>query len=87
MRIATYNVEWFSNLFDDDGNIFDDNRWSGRYDVRRSAQLAALGVVFSALDAVAVLIFDDPDSHRWREGVAALEIFASMVGLRARKAV
>ena len=47
MRIATYNVEWFSNLFDDDGNILDDDRWSGRHDVRRSAQLAALGVVFS----------------------------------------
>ncbi len=87
MRIATYNVEWFSNLFDDDGNILDDNRWSGRYDVRRSAQLAALAVVFSALDADGVMIIEAPDGHRRRDGVAALENFAATVGLRARKAV
>ena len=51
MRIATYNVEWFSNLFDDDGQMLDDGGWSGRHDVRRNEQLAALAIVFSALDA------------------------------------
>ncbi len=87
MRIATYNVEWFSNLFDDEGNMLDDNRWSGRHDVRRSEQLAALGIVFSALDADAVMIIEAPDSHRRRNGVAALESFATALGLRARKAL
>ncbi|MGI9388745.1 MAG: endonuclease/exonuclease/phosphatase family protein [Boseongicola sp.] len=87
MRIATYNVEWFSNLFDDAGSILDDNRWSGRHDVHRSQQLAALGIVFTALDADAVMIIEAPDSHRRRDGVAALENFAAAIGLRARKAV
>jgi hypothetical protein len=35
MRIATYNVEWFANLFDDAGALLADGAWSGRRDVRR----------------------------------------------------
>lgn len=87
MRLATYNVEWFSNLFDDDGNMLDDDRWSGRHNVTRAAQLAALGIVFTALDADAVMIIEAPDSHRKKDGTRALETFASTVALRARKAV
>lgn len=87
MRIATYNVEWFSNLFDSDGRLLDDGKWSGRHNVRRGEQLAALAIVFIALDADAVMVIEAPDSHRRRDGVAALENFAKTVGLRARKAV
>jgi len=87
MRIATYNVEWFSNLFDDEANLLHDDEWSGRHDVTRRAQLAALGIVFSALDADGVMIIEAPDSHRRRDGVQALENFAAIVGLRARTAV
>ena len=87
MRIVTYNVEWFSNLFDDKGNLLEDNAWSGRHDVRRSEQIEALAIVFTALDADAVMVIEAPDGHRKRDGVAALENFARTVGLRARKAV
>ena len=87
MRIATYNVEWFSNLFDNEGNLLDDDAWSGRHDVTRRAQLAALGVVFTAMDADAVMIIEAPDSHRRKDGTLALMNFAAAVGLRARKAV
>ena len=87
MRIATYNVEWFSNLFDDQGNILGDRKWSGRHDVVRADQIAALGIVFNALDADAVMVIEAPDSHRRRDGVRALENFAGAMGLRARKAV
>ena len=87
MRIATYNVEWFSNLFDDHGNLRDDGGWSGRHDVRRRDQIASLAIVFTALDADAIMIIEAPDSHRRRSGVTALENFAAIVGLRARKAV
>lgn len=87
MRIATYNVEWFSNLFDDDGALLNDDAWSGRYNVKRRDQLAALGAVFAALDADAVMIIEAPDSHRRRDGVVALENFATMFGLRTTKAV
>jgi len=87
MRIATYNVEWFSNLFDDEGNLYMDENWSGRHDVTRRAQTEALSIVFSALDADAVMIIEAPDGHRRRDGVKALENFATQTGLRARKAV
>lgn len=87
MRIATYNVEWFSNLFDDEGNLLDDDKWSGRHDIRRHEQIEAVGIVFSALDVDGVMIVEAPDSHRRRDGVLALETFANAIGLRARKAV
>jgi len=38
MRLATYNVEWFDALFDDDGNLLDDGEWSARHDVTRDPQ-------------------------------------------------
>ena len=87
MRIATYNVEWFSNLFDDEGNLLDDGGWSGRHDVRRHEQLEALGIVFTALNADAVMIIEAPDSHRRRDGVKALENFARTMDLRQNRAV
>ena len=87
MRLATYNVQWFTNLFDDDGKLLDDGAWSGRHDVRRRDQIAALGIVFTALDADAVMVIEAPDSHRRRNGETALEEFAKVMGLRARKAL
>ena len=86
MRIATYNVEWFSNLFDDAGALLDDGGWSGRWDVKRSTQIAALGRVFKALDADGVMVIEAPDAHARRDGAKALENFAAKFGLRARKA-
>lgn len=87
MRIATYNVEWFSNLFDDVGALYDDHGWSGRRDVKRFEQTAALGLVFQAMDADGVMVIEAPDSHAKRDGAAALEKFAARFGLRACRAV
>lgn len=87
MKIATYNVEWFSNLFDDDGALHDDDGWSGRWDVTRKQQTAAVGAVFQAMDADGVMVIEGPDAHANRDGVAALEGFAARFDLRARKAV
>lgn len=86
-RIATYNVEWFNALFDDDGNLLEDDEWSARHNVTRGAQLAALGVVFSAMDADAVMVIEAPDDNRKRSTVRALETFAQTYGLRARRAL
>ncbi|WP_120500908.1 endonuclease/exonuclease/phosphatase family protein [Roseovarius sp. EL26] len=86
MRIATYNVEWFNALFDDDGALLDDGEWSARYDITRRDQLAALGIVFNALDADAILIVEAPDQNKHRSTVAALEHFAAAMGIRARRA-
>ncbi|MEQ6247342.1 endonuclease/exonuclease/phosphatase family protein [Sulfitobacter sp. HNIBRBA3233] len=87
MRIATYNVEWFAALFDDDNRLFDDGAWSARWNITRGEQTAALGHVFRALDADAVMVIEAPDTSRKQNGVAALVHFAEVFGLRARAAV
>lgn len=87
MRIATYNVEWMNQLFDDEGRLLADDRWSSRYKVTRQEQLEALGVVFTAMDADAVLVVEAPDQSKNRDTVVALENFAQAFGLRQRRAV
>lgn len=87
MRIATYNVEWFNALFDDDARPYADHEWSGRRDVTRREQLKALGVVFKTLDADAVMVIEAPDHSRQRDTIRALEGFADLFDLRARKAM
>lgn len=87
MRIATYNVEWFINLFNVRGEMLEDGEWSSRYKVTRAEQLGALGIVFTALDADAVMIVEAPDENRRRKTVAMLESFAARFGLRTRRAL
>ncbi|MFV2051957.1 endonuclease/exonuclease/phosphatase family protein [Aliiroseovarius sp. YM-037] len=87
MRIATYNVEWFNALFDDAGHPLEDLEWSSRYDVKRREQLEALGIVFTAMDADAVMIIEAPDDNGKRSTVRALENFARRYDLRTNRAV
>jgi hypothetical protein len=87
MRIATYNVEWFTNLFGPDDRLIEDDGPSGRQGVSRARQAAALGRVFAALDADAVLVVEAPDQSSRRSCTAALEHFAARFGLRARSAL
>ncbi|MBD3662705.1 endonuclease/exonuclease/phosphatase family protein [Sulfitobacter aestuariivivens] len=87
MRIATYNVEWFAALFDQHNQLFDDGEWSARYKVTRAEQTAALGIVFQALDADAVMVVEAPDQSKNQSTVQSLEHFAERFSLRARHAV
>lgn len=87
MRIATYNVEWFTNLFDRHGKLQEDDGWSARYKVTRADQLTALGIVFTALDADAVMIVEAPDNNRRHKTVEMLEAFAARYELRTRRAL
>lgn len=87
MRIATYNVEWFTSLFDDKNHLIADAGWSGRHNVTRLQQTEALGLVFAALDADAVMVIEAPDSNRKRSGRLALENFAARFDLRTSKAL
>lgn len=87
MRIATYNVEWFNGLFDDMDMPVSDAARSSRRNVTRAEQLTALGRVFTALDADAVMVIEAPDTNGRRRTVIALERFATLFGLRARRAV
>ena len=85
--MATYNVEWFANLFDLDDQLLDDDRWSGRQDVTRAQQIRALGQVFQRLDADAIMLIEAPNTGRKQNTVRALLNFANRFGLRTRQAV
>ena len=87
MRLVTYNVEWFDALFDDHGHLLMDDAWSARHNVTRARQAEALGMVFAALDADAVMVIEAPDTSRGRQTGRALESFARAFDLRARKAL
>ena len=87
LRLATYNVEWFNALFDVRGRLLDDAEWSARYKITRADQLAALGIVFTAMDADAIMVIEAPDTNGQRATVKALENFADTIGLRARRAL
>ena len=87
MRIATYNVEWFTNLFDDQNRLMADQSWSARYKVKRTDQANALAHVFRKIDADAVLIVEAPNTDKKRSSVQALQNFASRFGLRQSRAV
>ena len=87
LRIATYNVEWFNTLFDDAGQLIDDDSWSARWNVTKAAQTAALGHVFQAMDLDAVMVIEAPDTSRRRQGSRALATFAERFELRAREVV
>lgn len=87
MRLVTYNVEWFANLFDNQDRLIVDDGWSGRRDVTRATQIEALGKVFTALDADAVMVIEAPNTGRRQKTERALEGFAAAFDLRARKAL
>lgn len=87
MRIATYNVEWFNALFDDEGLPQDDSQPSARRGVTHGEQLGALGIVFTAIDADMILVIEAPDQSASRKTLTALENFSALFGLRARRAV
>lgn len=87
MRIATYNIEWMNALFDGEDRLLEDDGWSARYNVTRSMQTKALGRVFQAIDADAVMVIEAPDSSGQRDTVRALEQFAARFGLRTRAAI
>lgn len=87
LRLATYNVEWFNGLFDDNGRLLADDLNSARYKISRADQLAALGIVFTAMDADGVMIIEAPDTGSRRSTKTALENFARHFGLRTRRAL
>ena len=87
LRLASYNVEWFNALFDDAGQLLNDAEPSARFQTSRATQLAALGRVFTALNADGVMIIEAPNTGNHRSTVTALENFAHHFRLRARKAI
>ena len=52
MRIATWNIEWFTNLFDDKDRLLLDDGWSARRDITRRQQLESIAIVLTAMNAM-----------------------------------
>ncbi len=87
MRVATYNVEWFANLFDKDDQLMADDSWSGRHGVTRAQQIEALAKVFTAIDADIVMIVEAPNTGKRQSTVRALDHFVQAFGLRTSRAL
>ncbi|SLN32024.1 Endonuclease/Exonuclease/phosphatase family protein [Falsiruegeria litorea R37] len=87
MRVATYNVEWFANLFDKEDQLIADDSWSGRHGVTRARQIEALAKVFTAIDADIIMIVEAPNTGKRQSTVRALDHFVQAFGLRTSKAL
>ena len=87
MRLATYNVEWFNALFDDENRPLHDHEWSARHDVTRAQQLDALGAVFRRLDVDGIVIVEAPDTRQSRRTDVCLLNFAAAYDLRVNEVV
>ena len=87
LRLATWNVEWFNALFDDAGLPLLDDQPAQRHGTSRSAQLEAIAIVLTALEADGIMVIEAPDTSATRQSVRALESFARHFGLRQSRAV
>lgn len=87
LRIAAWNVAWFTRLFDDRDRLADDAGWSGMPGVTRQRQAMAVATVLAAVDADIFAIVEAPDTGTRRSTVRALEGFAARAGLRQSRAM
>ncbi|GIT89864.1 endonuclease [Jannaschia pagri] len=87
LRVATWNVEWFDRLFDDNAVPTATDDWSARYKVTKARQLEAIAQVMAKINADALVIVEAPDTSGTRSGTAALETFAERYDLRTHRAM
>ncbi|MEM7422895.1 MAG: endonuclease/exonuclease/phosphatase family protein [Pseudomonadota bacterium] len=85
LRIATWNVCWFANLFDQNDDLVDDNGNSAMHNVPRRRQAAAIAAVLRRIDADLIAIIEAPDTGNRSDCVRALEGFSDVFGLRQRR--
>jgi len=82
LRIATWNIEWFTNLFDGRSALKLDNGWSARHNIKRAEQGAAIATVMRNLDADLLMVVEAPNTGRRQSTVRALKSFAEHFNLR-----
>lgn len=87
LRIAAWNVEWFAELFDDEGRLLLDDDRSARHEVTRRRQAEAIAAVLRAVDPDIALIVEAPDDGGDSITARALTDFAGRFGLRQRAAL
>ena len=87
LRLATWNVEWFTSLFDDQDRPLEDAQPAHRHGTSRGDQLAAIAIVMTAMQADGIMVIEAPDTNGKRQSVRALEGFARRYGLQTTRAV
>ncbi len=87
LRIATYNVEWFSALFGRDDELLLDDHRSARHKISRREQAEALATVIKRIDADVIMIIEAPNTDANHSTTRALQNFAAHFGLRQDTAV
>jgi endonuclease/exonuclease/phosphatase family metal-dependent hydrolase len=87
LRIASYNVAWFAQLFDRDNRLVADEEWSAIRQVTRARQAEAIAEVLRRVDADCYAVIEAPNSGSRQSCVAELEGFAAHFGLRQRAAL
>jgi endonuclease/exonuclease/phosphatase family metal-dependent hydrolase len=87
LRLACYNIAWFSRLFDQRNRLVDDLEWSELYNVTRRRQAEAIAGVLRRVDADCFAIIEAPNSGRRQSCVTQLTGFAEHFDLRQRAAL
>lgn len=87
MRIATYNIAWFSVLFDNDDVLQRDNSWSRLHNVRRREQADAIAEVLKRVDADLTIIVEAPNTGHRQSTSRALTRFSEHYNLRQTHAM
>ncbi|HSF95804.1 MAG TPA: endonuclease, partial [Thermohalobaculum sp.] len=87
LRLACYNIAWFSRLFDRDNRLVADHEWSALRNVTRRRQAEAIAEVLRRVDADCYAVIEAPNSGHRQSCVAELENFATHFGLRQRAAL
>jgi len=87
-KIASYNIKWFSRLFDDQNQLTLTDDDSQMFRVTKREQIESIAEVFKQIDADLYCIIEGPNtSQGGRDTVAALENFAAHFNLRTNKAL
>jgi len=84
VRIATYNIEWFTKLFDKNDKLLRDDKWSSRRDITRKQQSESIAEVLRAIDADCIMVVEAPNSSAQSSTLRALENFARHYKLRQK---
>lgn len=87
MRIATYNIAWFSRLFDSNDILQRDGKWSRLHNVRREEQADAIAKVLKFVDADLNIIVEAPNTDNHQSTSRALTRFSEIYNLRQTHAL
>lgn len=87
LRLATWNIEWFAHLFDQQDHLLSDSKPSRRHRTSRAEQAEAIALVIDRLDADLLMIIEAPNTGHTQRTTRALETFAATYDLRQTAAV